>query len=108
MSSRMTTLEDARQGDVQQPLPASGAVHDGRLVQRRLDVQQRRQEDDRGVASLLPDELRGHQAFEQPGSVMTLMAGRPRSRRVWTKMPEPPSTCCHSETTMTHEMKWGR
>ena len=23
-------------------------------------------------------------------------------------MPEPPSTCCQSATTITHEMKWGR
>ena len=46
--------------------------------------------------------------LKKPGSVMTLTAGRPKSRRVWTKMPEPPSTCCQSETTITHEMKWGR
>ena len=49
--------EYPRQGDVPQPLPASGAVHHRGLIQGGFDVQQRGQEDDRGIARLLPDQL---------------------------------------------------
>src|SRR3954454_25015561 len=50
---------DAGERHVPQPLPTTRAVHDRRFVERGIDVQQRGEEDDGGVASLLPDQLCG-------------------------------------------------
>src|SRR5919199_1791849 len=57
--------QDAWQGDAPQPLPPSRPVDNRCLVQGGVDVQQRRQIDDGGVAGLLPDQLGGDQRLEQ-------------------------------------------
>ena len=58
--------QQARQGNAPQSLPASGPVDDRGLVERRVDAQQRRQVNDGGVAGFPPDQLSGHQRFEEP------------------------------------------